>query len=542
MEKRPLIAVALSALILVVYYGVFYKPPVPPPSTQVISKPETTTSLMTPVETRGSSAETSPSKPEILLPQITTPVETPLIHSEISSKGGLPFQWLLKKYFVKPDQKGGNVDLLKDGLAKTPLQLFLLPDQPPISISYPPPEAKEMVFQYRGDTSTLGVEQQLDFSEKDYTLKVALRIQNKGGAPQAVRPGIRIELEQTQESSKGFFVFKEQTHYKTPLYRIGTKIRHLTNVKKMGAYQEEQGEIVWAGIEDQYFFRLMVARNLSPHNRVSYGSRDGKVFSDLQYANDLLSPGQIKEYEFLLYLGPKDPGLLAKVGNVQLDKAIDYGWFGFLALPILHLLKFFESFLKNWGLAIIALTLLIKLILNPLTRKSMKSMKGMQELQPQLQKVREKYKDDRERLNLETMNLFRAHKVNPMGGCLPMLLQMPIYIALYKVLYNATELYHAPFFGFYHDLSAPDPYFIFPILLGIFMVLQQKLTPSVGDPAQAKMMMIMPVVFSLFMLFLPLGLVLYIFVNTLVTVLQQWMHQKDISVLGWFKGKMANRA
>ncbi|HEX5032977.1 MAG TPA: membrane protein insertase YidC, partial [bacterium] len=211
--------------------------------------------------------------------------------------------------------------------------------------------------------------------------------------------------------------------------------------------------------------------------------------------------------------------------------------FGWVALPILKLLQLFNAFLHNWGLAIIALTILIKLLLHPLTKKSMASMKAMQNLQPALQKLREKYKDDREKLNVESMELFRRHKVNPMGGCLPMLIQMPIYIALYKVLYNATELYHAPFFGFYHDLSAPDPYYIMPVLLGIFMVLQQKMTPTTVDPAQAKIMMIMPVMFSLFMIFLPLGLVLYIFVNTLLTVVQQYMHQKDISIWGLLKGR-----
>jgi YidC/Oxa1 family membrane protein insertase len=154
----------------------------------------------------------------------------------------------------------------------------------------------------------------------------------------------------------------------------------------------------------------------------------------------------------------------------------------------------------------------------------------MQKLQPKLTEIREKYQNDRERMNLEMMNLFKSHKVNPMGGCLPMVLQMPVYIALYKVLYNAIELYHAPFFGFYRDLSAPDPYFISPVLLGIFMVVQQKMTPSATqDKAQANMMLMMPVMFSAFMLFLPSGLVIYIFVNTLMTVVQQYLHQHEMS-------------
>lgn len=265
--------------------------------------------------------------------------------------------------------------------------------------------------------------------------------------------------------------------------------------------------------------------------------KDGKVFSEFRYATTSLAPGQEKEFHWTLYLGPKDPALLKSYGGAHLEKSIDYGFFGLVAIPILLVMKFFNSILGNWGLAIIALTVCIKLLLHPLTSKSMKSMKSMQELQPQLKKIREKYKNDRERLNAETMGLFRTHKVNPMGGCLPMLLQMPIYIALYKVLYNATELYHAPFFGFYQDLSASDPYFILPILLGVFMLLQQKMTPSMGDATQAKLMYLMPIMFTGFMLFLPVGLVLYIFVNTVMTVVQQWMHRKDISLLDFVRSK-----
>ena len=164
-------------------------------------------------------------------------------------------------------------------------------------------------------------------------------------------------------------------------------------------------------------------------------------------------------------------------------------------------------------------------------------MKAMQLLQPKLQEIKKRYPDDKPKQNDEVMKLFKTHKVNPLGGCLPMLLQMPIYIALYKVLWNAIELYHSPFL-WYRDLSAPDPYFIAPILLGLFMFLQQKLTPSATtDPAQQKMMLIMPVMFSAFMLFLPVGLVIYIFVNTFMSVLQQFMMQRDLSFKDLLTGK-----
>ncbi|MBU4484698.1 membrane protein insertase YidC, partial [bacterium] len=186
-------------------------------------------------------------------------------------------------------------------------------------------------------------------------------------------------------------------------------------------------------------------------------------------------------------------------------------------------------------------TILIKILLYPISHKSMKSMKRMQQLQPQLKKIKEKYGSDKQRVNVETMQLFKTYKVNPMGGCLPMVLQFPVYIALYKVLWNSIELFQSPFFWFYKDLSAPDPYYITPILLGFAMLAQQKLTPTVSaDPTQQKMMMLMPIMFTAFMLFLPAGLVLYILVNTLFTIAQQWMNNNDIKVMDLLRGKLPN--
>jgi membrane protein insertase, YidC/Oxa1 family, N-terminal domain len=479
---------------------------------------------------------TTPSQPKA--PIVWTTLETPLLKTELSSAMGLPQHWWMKKYFLNPDRKGPNLDLLQ-GSAETPaLALFLFPGNAATAPYYEVAEPGAKKVLYRGRHENLALEQSVAVSDKDYSLDVELRVENQGSSAVTMSPGLRLANIQSAPPKKGFLFFQEAPNYKTPFYRVGTKVERRHDEAKLGALNEAVGAIPWAGLEDRYFLRVILAQNVSPQNRVSYGKVGEEVFTTLQYAAEPLTPGQKKEYRFSLYLGPKDPALLKAFGEAHLDQAIDYGWFGWAAVPILYVLKFFESIFKNWGLAIIALTIAFKILLNPLTKKSMASMKGMQALQPQLQKIREKYKDDRERLNLETMNLFRTHKVNPMGGCLPMLLQMPIYIALYKVLYNATDLYHAPFFWFYRDLSAPDPYFILPILLGIFMVLQQKMTPSPSaDPTQAKMMMIMPVLFSAFMLFLPVGLVLYIFVNTLMTVAQQYMYQHNLTLRSLFKGR-----
>ena len=308
------------------------------------------------------------------------------------------------------------------------------------------------------------------------------------------------------------------------------------DLTKLSAKTESKGAVQWIGIEDRYFLWGIVSRALSSEQTVQYGLRDGNfLYAELIYPKEIVSPSGKLEKEFTVYIGPKEMERLKSV-NTHLEEAVDYGWFSIVAYPILFLLKFFHQWVRNWGIAIVLLTIFIKLILHPINKKTLDSMKAMQKLQPRLAELREKFKDNKERLNVEMMNLFKTHKVNPMGGCLPMLLQMPIYIALYKVLYSSIELYHAPFFGFYKDLSAPDPYFILPILLGIFMVIQQKMTPTtVQDPAQAKMMMLMPVMFSVFMLFLPVGLVVYIFVNTLMTVVQQYLHTHDLSLADLLK-------
>jgi YidC/Oxa1 family membrane protein insertase len=537
MEKRTIIAIVLSSLILIGYYGFFYKPPVPPAlQPQTAAAPQGSQETQPQVEP----PETIPSQQEA--PVVENDLSTDLVDAKFSSKGGMPLNWFLKKFTRQADQKGGNMDLLKGSEEVPALGLLLHPGK---SIYYPfftVTQAKPQSLNYHAQLGELELTEEVSAGKEPYSLEMVLRVRNKSEGPQSLAPGLRLSGQEPPpkpSTGLGFLSRGPAIELMTPLYRMGTTVIRAQNVKKLGIFQEQTGDISWVGLADRYFLRAILARSVTTQNAVAYGKKDDWVFAEFRYPPATLGPGEEREFPFTLYLGPKDPTYLNEFAALDLGKAIDYGWFSVVARPILKSLKFFYSFLGNWGLAIILLTILIKLLLYPLTRKSMASMKGMQALQPQLKELREKYKDDKERLNMETMNLFKRHKVNPMGGCLPMVIQMPIYIALYKVLYNATELYHAPFFGFYRDLAAPDPYYILPVLLGVAMLAQQKMTPSTGDEAQQKMMMFMPIMFSFFMLFLPVGLTLYIFVNTLMTVVQQYMHQKDISVLGLLKGKRA---
>jgi YidC/Oxa1 family membrane protein insertase len=239
----------------------------------------------------------------------------------------------------------------------------------------------------------------------------------------------------------------------------------------------------------------------------------------------------------MVYYGPMDLNILGKAGH-KLPAAVDFGWFDIIAQPLLKCLKFFNRFTHNYGVDIIILTILIKLLFWPLTHKSYVSMQQMKKLQPKMQKIREKYKDDKEKMNQEVMQMYRTHKVNPVGGCLPMILQIPVFFALYRVLYCALAIRHAHFWLWINDLAAPDrlyvgitiPYLgglpVLTLLMGVSMFVQQKMSPTTGDPRQEKMMLMMPVVFTVFFVNFPSGLGLYWLVNNVLSIGQQYYINK----------------
>jgi len=273
----------------------------------------------------------------------------------------------------------------------------------------------------------------------------------------------------------------------------------------------------WFSIADKYFTLSLI--NKDKLFKTSVEKSDSFLFSFNTNKNT---------FDFSIYAGPKDVRYLRPVDRT-LSNIIDFGWLSFLSVPILELLKFLYSIIPNYGIAIILLTLIVRLVLYPLQHKSMKSMKRMQLLQPQIKLLQEKHKNDKERMNKEVMQFMRTHKLNPMGGCFPMLLQLPVFFALYKVLGNAVELYQAPFMLWISDLAIKDPYYVLPALMGIMMFFQQKLTPNPSmDPMQAKMMLyMMPIVITVFMVNLPSGLTLYIMFSSMLGILQQYLINKS---------------
>lgn len=303
---------------------------------------------------------------------------------------------------------------------------------------------------------------------------------------------------------------------------------HATPASKVEKLVQSVGSVSYIGLTSRYFLlallpqegqdaRALVEPMTAPESRLSL------VYPVAQKAQTL---------QLRAYFGPKDLKVLRSI-DPRLDHTVQFGWLAFVAYPLLRLLNGLYDFFHNYGVAIILLTLLIKVVTFPLNYKSMKSMKQMAKMQPQLQKLREKYADDKEALNREMITVMRTSGANPLAGCFPILIQMPIFFALYRVLYSSIELYRAPFTLWIHDLSARDPYYVTPVLLTALMFLQQKMTPQTAtDPMQQKMMQFMPVIFGAFMLTLPSGLTLYMLINAAASILQQAVLNKrlDLSV------------
>jgi YidC/Oxa1 family membrane protein insertase len=235
----------------------------------------------------------------------------------------------------------------------------------------------------------------------------------------------------------------------------------------------------------------------------------------------VVAPGTNKAVHVRLFLGPELTDVLKEI-SPGLDLTADYGWLWFISQLLFSLLKAIHAFVGNWGWSIVLVTVLIKLAFYQLSAKSYKSMAGMRKVQPKLQALRERYGDDKAKMSQATMELYRQEKINPLGGCLPILIQIPVFIALYWVLVESVQLRQAPFIFWITDLSAADPYHVLPIIMGLTMLVQQKLNPAPPDPMQAKMMMFLPVIFTFLFLNFPAGLVLYWTVNNSLSILQQW--------------------
>jgi len=283
----------------------------------------------------------------------------------------------------------------------------------------------------------------------------------------------------------------------------------------------------WVAILQHYFVSAWIPSQQTSHDYFASQLSNGDNVIGYKNQNVDIAPGSAATITQTLYVGPKDQAALAELAE-NLDLVIDYGWLWWLAQPLFLLLTLIQQFVINWGLAIIALTIVVKLIFFRLSAASYKSMAKMRTVQPKIQSIRDQYADDKTKQQQAMMELWKKEKINPMGGCLPMLIQMPVFIALYWVLLESVELRHAPFILWIEDLSAMDPYFVLPILMGISMWLMQRLNPAPPDPMQAKIMMYMPIAFTFLMMWFPAGLVLYWLCNNLLSFAQQYVVTRQI--------------
>jgi YidC/Oxa1 family membrane protein insertase len=292
-----------------------------------------------------------------------------------------------------------------------------------------------------------------------------------------------------------------------------------TNKEDVTGVLEHKGTLDWTAFQNKYFAAALV-----PEKGVDY-AETYNIDDQLYVGLSLQTVKSAASSSILLYVGTKEVFLLEAAGH-KLNRLMDYGWLGnkfaFLVKPLLRVLAFFYDVFGNYGWAIIFLTIVIKIIFFPLTHKSFKSMKGLQKIQPYVKVIQERNKDNRQKMNEEMIELYKKHQVNPLGGCLPMLLQIPVFISLYHALFFSIELRGAPFMGWITDLSVADPYYVTPVLMGVTMFLQQKMTPSVGDPVQQKIMLMLPIVFTFLFVTFPAGLVIYWTINNLLTIAQQY--------------------
>jgi YidC/Oxa1 family membrane protein insertase len=353
-----------------------------------------------------------------------------------------------------------------------------------------------------------------------YTVDTTLNLRNTGNA--ALRGGLDLALVQQWDESQ-----KDSYSFAGPAVLADDKLHQVEVSDLQKEAKTFDKNLIWSSLQSKYFMAAVVPLDQAA-DKLRFSLNGDLLESVLTMPAITLQPGEQRRFDYLLFFGPKDTDQL-KAADHRLDEAVHFGFFDLLAKPLLHVLLFFYGYLKNYGVAIILLTVIIKLLFWPLTHKSYASMKAMQKLQPEMQKVRDKFKNDKERLNKELMELYKKHSVNPLGGCLPMLVQIPVFFALYKVLLDSIALRQAPFMFWLTDLSAKDPYYITPLLMGASMFVQQKMTPTTADPMQAKIFMFMPVVFTFLFLNFPSGLVIYWLVNNLLTIGQQYFINRRLS-------------
>ena len=564
-EKRAILAAVLMAVVFLVGQYLMPTPEAPPPTAPTSSTREASPP---PAGQSGESSTKGPATPPVPAAPAPAPVrqpptaprpparlvtvETPLYRAVISSDGGKLQEFTLKYRGEKPmvvvgDLGPGGLIVGPPGHAE-PLPMEIAGGD--LQLSRERPRADLVLT---GEVDGLRVRETLTFHADTYAIETAVRIENPGQAPRAVATTLPWSMRQAWKEAP------EKFHGQHPTEVVLARDGRVERLHSLCELPEVVSEGRWIAADSIFYLVALVPQSpdfrliarAEPREACEAKGKDpvGRATIAVQ-ATPTIAPRQTWEGRVLVYSGPKEYDRIRAYG---LDETIDFGsflipqnWTGgrpllpmaWLGVPILLVMKWIYQFVGNYGVAIILLTVVSKVLFYPITVRGMRSMKAMQALGPQINALRSKYKSDPQRLQRETMELYRANKVNPMGGCLPMLAQAPIFYALYLALSVSPELQNAPFICFGRlfkvdlwicDLAGPDPTYILPILMGITMFIQQKMTPTTGDPAQARMMLFMPVVFTLMFLIYPIasGLALYWAISNVLQIGQQWLMERS---------------
>ena len=462
-------------------------------------------------------------------PQEPIRVRTDFVEAEIDPNGGSIVRLVMLGYAAGGDEATPMVLLGSEHHYAA--QSGLIGPQLPTHRTLYHAAAKEFVLpdgqdqlQVRleaADGEGIRVAKILTFHRSSYLIDITYEIANESantlGASHAY-----FQLARDNESPEGDpmmartytgpAVYTEQDKY------VKVSFSDIDNGKVKYTRNAEDG---WVAMVQHYFVSALLPQSGTPHENYTRALGQGMYSAGVIVPVAAVAPGETVRVTVPLYSGPQRQDHLRAVAP-GLDVVVDYGWLTIIAEPLFSVLKWFHGWLGNWGLAIIALTVVIKLVFFPLSAASYKSMAKMRVVAPRLAKMKEQYGSDRTKMNQAMMELYKTEKINPLGGCLPVVVQIPVFIALYWVLLGSVELRNAPFYGWIHDLSEQDPYFILPALMMVSMLIQTKLSPTPPDPVQAKVMMAMPLVFGVMFFFFPAGLVLYWLVNNILSIAQQW--------------------
>ncbi len=550
MERRLIVFVTISLVIIFLYpvFITWVSGPVQPNLSPSIEDSAEESHRSDPEHRSGS--EESPTAPSETPGPLNTPVEDPrqieqerihalekikVIESDLyritlSNIGGTLKSWELKKYTKKNEDKTEErIQLIQDGSENLPLTLIMPGDTEPgkrvyqfeanpLQLSEGLPEGKVRMISIEPDGRKIIKE--LRFRNDTYLVDLSI-----------VTEGYSETYDLSLGTNFGINEWNEQGgvgRSTGSIALVETEVLRNTPSKMESEKVVYEDKTKWFGLQDKYFISALIPRGDKPFGPVSIVKKDETaLFAQIRVE------GQGAR-EFSLYAGPKEYDRLSKL-KVNLDESIDFGWFIFGSLlpvrliskPIFYLLGFFYQFTHNYGVAIMMVTGLVKILFFPITKKSLQSMKSMSSIQPKVAAIRKQWGKDKEKMNKELINLYKTEKVNPLGGCLPMLLQIPVFISLYNILYTTIELRQAPFFAWVQDLSEPDPFYVLPIVMGATMFLQQYTQPSTMDPTQAKLMLFLPIVYTFFFLNFPSGLVLYWLVNNVLTITQQYLIKRE---------------